>query len=68
MEGEIEGEEEVGTGLESPFFIKNRKKRSSTGLCKKKRSKKSVGATPWVIIEGELDEIGDVVSDATKHI
>ena len=67
-EVEIEGEQEGGTGLESPFIVKKRQKQSYTRPRKKQKSNKSVNTTPLVLMEGDLDEIGDVVRDATKNI
>jgi len=68
VEGETEGKEEWGIGLESPFIIKKRQKQSSMGQCMKQKYDKSVSAIPLVLMEGGPDEIGDVVCDTTKNI
>lgn len=54
--------------MESPFIIKKRQKRSSKRPCKKPKSNKSTSVTPLVLMKGDLDEIGDMVHDATENI
>jgi len=68
VEEETYVEEEGGAQLESPFVVKKRKKRTSTGQCKKQKSNKKIGTMPLVLTEGDLDEIGDVVRDARMDL
>jgi len=68
VEEEMEGEEEGGACLESPFVIKKRQKRSSPGLRKKKKPDKAKGMMSLALREVDLDEIRDVVYDAMMDL
>jgi len=42
--------------------------RTSTRQQKKKNYDKTMGRTPLFLTEGDLDEIGDVIHDATRDM
>lgn len=68
VKGEVDGEEEGGVNLESPFIVKKRQNQSSKGPHKKQKSDKLVSAMPLVLIEGYLDEIDNAVRDTMENI
>jgi len=67
-EEDIEERDKGGAELESPFIVWTRKRQTSTGLRKKQKFDRSVGTTPLVLTEGDLDEIGDMVHDTMTNI
>lgn len=68
VEEEIEEEVVGGAGVGSPFIFKNKQNMSLKRSHKKKKLEKSVSATPLVLAEGDLNEIGDVVHNATTDL
>ena len=68
VEVETRDEEKGGANLESPFILKKRQKWSSMGPHKKQKSDKTASATPLVLMEGDLDEIGDVARNTIENI
>ena len=64
----IEEEEEGVAELECPFVVKKRKKQTSTAPRKKQKPDQLAGATPLVITQRDLNEIGDVVRDMVTNL
>lgn len=54
--------------MESPFIVKKMEKQSSTDCTRMRSPDKSASMKPLVLMDGNLDEVSDVVHDATKNI